>query len=115
MALQKNKEVAKKASSRSTHSDTDKATGEATDGRANRAPGLSGSSAPPKEEKLSITKVGKAIGDVALRLGSQSLGTKSVMSMLVNDSPEQLEELRGTLEVRFLPFDSLTRTIFTLA
>ena len=63
---------------------------------------------------MSIKQMGKVIGDVALRLGSQSLGTKSVMSMLVNDSPEQLEELRGKLEVTFLPPLLLKRSILIL-
>lgn len=98
--MQKSKE---KAKNRSVHSSTDKVGAEGAHSRADRASATSETSVPVKEGKMTIKKMGKVIGDVALRLGAQSLGTKSVMSMLVSDSPEQLEELRGKLEAKSIP------------
>ena len=101
-----------KTKNRSAHSITEKVGAEGVHSRADRASATSEASVPVKEGKMTIKKMGKVIGDVALRLGHSSLGTKSVMSMLVSDSPEQLDELRGKLEAKIRTLSSFLLFFF---
>ena len=107
--MQKSKE---NTTNGSAHRITEQVGAEGAHSRADRASATSEASVPVKEGKMTITKMGKVIGDVALRLGAQSLGTKSVMSMLVSDSPEQLEELRGKLEAKIRSLSSFLLFFF---